>query len=189
LLQNTDFEEKSMAKSSKEQIDSDEKKILQELQKNSKDSIDKIAKKCGFSRQKVWRSIQRLEKNKTIWGYHAVVDDEKMGLKRYLILIKRTQKHFSKKQVDIITSREVKQVSSKLGINIECSYFIHGSYDWFFMVTAKDIRLVKKTIEIFNTLLKGFFSEIKVEEVIFPAETNNFTNPNLDQIKEFFVSE
>lgn len=177
-----------MSKSSNEQIDNDEKEILRELQKNSKEGIDKIAKKCGFSRQKVWKIIKRLEKNKTIWGYHAVVDNKKMGLKRYLILVKRTQKHFSKEQVDIITSRKVKQVSSKLGINIECSYFIHGSYDWFFMVTAKDIRFVKKTIETFNILLKGFFSEIKVEEVIFPAETNNFTNPNLDQIKEFFIS-
>jgi DNA-binding Lrp family transcriptional regulator len=66
-----------MSKSSKEQIDADEKKILWELQKNSKESIDKIAKKCGFSRQKVWRVIKRLEKDKTIWGYHAVVDDNK----------------------------------------------------------------------------------------------------------------
>jgi len=56
-----------MPKSSRKQIDNDEKKILRELQKNSKESIDKIAKKCGFSRQKVWRIIKRLEKNKTIW--------------------------------------------------------------------------------------------------------------------------
>jgi len=77
-----------MPKTSKEQITNDEKKILRELQKNSKESIDKLAKKCGFSRQKVWRIIKRLENNKTIWGYHTVVDDEKMGLKRYLILIK-----------------------------------------------------------------------------------------------------
>ncbi len=177
-----------MSKSGNEQINNDEKEILRELQKNSKESIDKIAKKCGFSRQKVWKIIKRLEKDKTIWGYRAVVDNEKMGLKRYLILIKRTHKHFSKEQVDIITSRKVKQVSSKLGVNIECSYFIHGSYDWFFMVTSKDIRFVKKTIETFNILLKGFFSEVKVEEVIFPVETNSFINPNLDQIKEFFIS-
>ena len=65
-----------MPKSSKKQIDEDEKKVIAALQKNSKESIDKIAKKCGFSRQKVWRIIKRLENNQTIWGYHAVVDDE-----------------------------------------------------------------------------------------------------------------
>ena len=42
-----------MPKSSKEQIDFDEKKVIKELQKNSKESIDKIAKKCGFSRKQV----------------------------------------------------------------------------------------------------------------------------------------
>jgi len=69
-----------MPKSSKKQIDDDEKVVVQKLQKNSKESIDKIAKKCGFSRQKVWRIIKRLEKNKTIWGYHAIVDNKKITL-------------------------------------------------------------------------------------------------------------
>ena len=77
-----------MPKSSRKQIDNDEKKILRELQKNSKESIDKIAKKCSFSRQKVWRIIKRLENNKTIWGYHAVVDNEKINMKSYILLIK-----------------------------------------------------------------------------------------------------
>ena len=57
-----------MSKSSREQIDDDEKKVLWQLRRNSKESIDAIAKKCRFSRQKVWRIIKRLEKNKTIWG-------------------------------------------------------------------------------------------------------------------------
>ena len=81
-----------MPKSSKDQIYADEKKVIRELQKNSKESIDTIAKNCGFSRQKVWRIIKRLEKNKTIWGYFAVVDYEKLNLKRYLMLIKRSNK-------------------------------------------------------------------------------------------------
>ena len=178
-----------MPKSSQKQINEDEKKVLKLLQTNSGDSIETIAKKCGFSRQKLWRIKNRLEKNKTIWGYHAVVDEEKMGLRRYLILIKRTNNPLSEMQLNVITSRKVKQVSSKLGINIECSYYIHGSYDWFIMVTAKDLRLVKKVIEVFTILLKGFISEVQVEEVIFPVENSNFTNPNLDQIKEFFTLE
>ena len=37
---------KNMSKSSKNQIDKDEKKVILELQKNAKESIDKIAKKC-----------------------------------------------------------------------------------------------------------------------------------------------
>ncbi len=177
-----------MPKSSKKQINEDEKKLLKILQTSSGENIENIAKKCGFSRQKLWRIKKILEKDKTIWGYNAVFDDEKLGLRRYLILIKRTNKPISKMQLNVITSRKLKQVTSKLGINIECSFYIHVSYDWFIMVTAKDIRFVKKVIEAFTILLKGFISEVQVEEVIFSVEKNNFTNPNLDQIKEFFMS-
>ena len=66
-----------MPKSSTHQIELDEIKVIEELQKNSKESIDNIAKKCGFSRQKVWRIIKRLEKNDTIWGYHAVISEDR----------------------------------------------------------------------------------------------------------------
>jgi AraC-like DNA-binding protein len=41
-----------MGKSSKEQLAKDDRKILAELQKNSNESINTIAKHCGFSRQR-----------------------------------------------------------------------------------------------------------------------------------------
>ena len=47
-----------MSKSSKDQIDQDEKKILSELVKDAKENIDTIAKHCGFSREKTWRMIK-----------------------------------------------------------------------------------------------------------------------------------
>ena len=51
-----------------EPITEDEKKVLDALEKNGKESIDDIAKRCKFSRQKVWRIIKHFEENKTIWG-------------------------------------------------------------------------------------------------------------------------
>jgi DNA-binding Lrp family transcriptional regulator len=42
-----------MAKSSAKQIEQDNKKILDELAKNANMSINEIADKLGFSRQKV----------------------------------------------------------------------------------------------------------------------------------------
>jgi len=53
-----------MAKRSSVQIEQDENKILDALEQHSKDSVDEIAKSCGFSRQKVWRIIKDLEKRK-----------------------------------------------------------------------------------------------------------------------------
>ena len=176
----------NMPKSSSQQMKLDEQKVIEELQKNAKESIDNIAKKCKFSRQKVWRIIKNLEKSKKIWGYNTVVDDEKMGLKQYLILLKKENIPVSKEQLDLITTRELKSKTSKLGVNIECSYYLHGSFDWFFSITANNISHVKKFVDGLNLLFSGSISEIQIQEVIFPVEKNNVINPNLDQIREFF---
>ncbi|MFA5103327.1 MAG: winged helix-turn-helix transcriptional regulator, partial [Candidatus Thermoplasmatota archaeon] len=55
----------------------DEKKVLSEMIKNSKENIDTIAKNCRFSRQKAWRMIKDLEKDSIIWGYTTVFNEEK----------------------------------------------------------------------------------------------------------------
>ena len=59
---------KHMPKSSKEEVIQSENIVLKELKKDASKSIDAIAKDHNFSRQKVWRIIKRLEKNKKIWG-------------------------------------------------------------------------------------------------------------------------
>ena len=79
-----------MAKRSKTQVEKDEKKVLIELQSHAKESIDTLAKRCGFSGPKIRRIIKNLEDNGTIWGYHAVTDFEKLDLREYLLLIKKT---------------------------------------------------------------------------------------------------
>ena len=89
VLSVSDFGGINMPKSSMEQIENDEKMILMELQKNAKQSVDEIAKKYGFSRQKVWRIIKKLEEDKIIWGNVAVVNIDKLGLKHYTALFKR----------------------------------------------------------------------------------------------------
>ena len=70
-------------------------------------SINDIAEKCGFSRQKVWRVINNLEKNHTIGGYTAVVDEEKLDKKGYTMLIIRSNKPVTKEICNHITKREI----------------------------------------------------------------------------------
>ena len=77
-----------MAKNSKEQIEEDEIKVINKLQENSNENIGEIAKKCGFSRQKAWRIIKKLEEEKTIWGYRAIINNEKTNMNGFVLLIK-----------------------------------------------------------------------------------------------------
>ncbi len=124
-----------MTRSSRVQIDKDEKKILSQLQKNSKDSIETIAKQCRFSRQKVWRNIKRLEQNRLIWGYTAIVDEKKNDLKHYTLLIKRTTKKLDEKTVDTIISRKIEDIVSNMEVTVESSYYVNGEYDWVWLCT------------------------------------------------------
>jgi len=118
-----------MPKSSKKQINEDEKKLLKILQTNSGDNIDKIAKKCGFSRQKLWRIKKRMEKDKTIWGYNAVVDPEKLDLKHYTVLFKRSVKPFDEKMMDEITTERLDNLLPEENVTVEDCLYVHGDYD------------------------------------------------------------
>jgi len=176
----------TMSKSSQSEIERDEKKVIHELQKNSKESIDNIAKNCGFSRQKVWRIIKRLEKNKTIWGYCVAVDDFKLDMKQYFVLLKRTNKPISQEAIDLIVDRNLRKESEKMGVYSIGSYFVHGYFDWIINIKAADIVHAKKFIELFSTRFDQFISDIKLLEVIFPITKNGIDNPKVGEFSSFF---
>jgi DNA-binding Lrp family transcriptional regulator len=173
-----------MAKVSTQQIDIDEKTVIRELQQNSNESIDEIAKRCGFSRQKVWSIIKRLESNHTIWGYHAVVDNDQLRLKRYILLVKKTNRPIGK-LLEIILSRDIERNAEKIGILIHDSIYLHGFFDWLIVFTAENIKQAKKFCEQFNFVYQNYVSEIYLIEEIFPVKYCSIQNPNVDKIKDF----
>ena len=173
-----------MSKSSQKQIENDEKEVIRELQKNSKESIDKLAKNCGFSRQKVWRIIKRLEENKTIWGYHAVVDHEKLDLIHYLILIKKSTQPVEH-TANVIISREIERKADEIGISIETSHYLHGCYDWQICFTAENIVMAKRFCEALNTTYAPSIKKLKLLEIIFPVKESGIQNPHLEGLKTF----
>jgi DNA-binding Lrp family transcriptional regulator len=173
-----------MAKISYNKIKNDEKKLIYEFQHNARDSLDKIAKKCGFSRQKVLRIIKKLEKEKKIWGYSAIIDNEKFNLKRYLILIRR-----STEPIDDAISKIIELTLHKKGkeidVFIEFSSYIYGRYDWMLIVTAKDITSVKKFSNILEKEYRNVISEVLIIEELFSVTKNGITNPNLEKLRDF----
>ena len=112
-----------MPKRSRQQIEEDEKKILNELQKNANESIDAIARNCKFSRQKVWRSIKRLEHDRVIWGYTAIVDDDQQNRRHYVALIKKTTMPLDEAIATQAASSKLQDLVSNQGIIIENSFY------------------------------------------------------------------
>ena len=175
-----------MAKSSMEQIELDEKKIIGELSKNANKSINDIANTCRFSRQKVWRIVNNLEKNNIIWGYVAVIDEEKLDKKSYILLIKRTNKPFSQELIDKIIERDLIDKGKKIGIEMIHSVYTHGVYDWVICFNANDIRDAKTFVEELNKMFDGFISDIHLIEKMFSAVNCGVTNPEIKKLNDFF---
>ena len=174
-----------MARSSLNQIEKDEIKIISELKKNARESIDKIAYRCKFSRQKVWRIMNKLEETKKIWGYTAVTDDEKLGLKKFFVLIRRTTTPLSNELAEKIISREIEKTANDEGIIIDNSFFVHGKYDWILCFTADNIMHAKKFTDILQKAYHGYLAEIILLENLFPIRYNGILNPYKEKLKEF----
>lgn len=174
-----------MSKSSKDQMGQDERKILFELTKHADKNIETIAKNCGFSKQKTWRIIKRLEENKMIWGYTAIFDEEQMGLKHFMVMIKRTMKKLDQTTVDKIVSRKLEDLVMELGITIESSSYVHGDYDWILTFTAKDILQAKKFADSLVAFHPGVIDKITIVETLMFIRKHYILNPEKNRLQEF----
>ncbi|HIH28479.1 MAG TPA: Lrp/AsnC family transcriptional regulator [Thermoplasmata archaeon] len=173
-----------MAKSSKKQIDQDEKRVIEQLQRNSNESIDKIAKTCGFSRQKVWRIIKRLENNKTIWGYTAVPDKDKQGVRHYIMLLKQSNQPAGE-IIDNVLDSFKKYAGKNLGVFVQTACVLQGEYDMMLCFTAKDISVAKRFTELLKKRYAAYISDITIVEDIFSIRISGMMNPKVDDLKEF----
>jgi DNA-binding Lrp family transcriptional regulator len=173
-----------MAKTSEKQVLLDEIKVLNALEQQSKESIDEIAKSCGFSRQKVSRIIKNLEKNKIIWGYTAVTDEKAKNLKHFTLLVKRTNVPFDD---DIRKEVSFDKIDNRITdlIKIENIYATHGIADFIFTFYAPDIisakRFVNKLFSRHSTHIKECF----ILETLLPIRKQGLKNPQLKDLVHY----
>lgn len=173
-----------MPKTRKDNREQDEKKILAEIIKNSKENIETIAKNCGFSRQKAWRMIKELEKSKTIWGYTAVVDYEKQGLQKFMLFFKRLHIPNNPKEAMEIATTHMNPIKKAFDITVLSSYRIHGEYDWVTVFAAKDILQAKK----FCRALMNRFPTTQtthLSQILFTVREHQIKNPNIKEMIEY----
>jgi DNA-binding Lrp family transcriptional regulator len=173
-----------MKRSSNEQIKEDEMKILAALQKYPKENIATIAKHCGFSKQKIYKTIKQMEKNHIIWGYAIVTDEQKQGLQKYVLLIKRSVKTIDNKTIDQLISYQKNKEIEGLEITVENSYFVHGEYDWILIFTAKDIRQAKKFSDILLSAYPGMFSNVNLIQILMTLQSQHVLNPDHIKLRE-----
>ena len=173
-----------MAKNSKETILHDEIKVMDALEQHSKESIDEIAKSCGFSRQKVWRIIKDLEKRKIIWGYTAITDETAKNLKHFIVLAKRNTVPFSDNDRKEIILRKLDDYPMDI-ITIENIYLTHGTFDWILTFYAPDLVSAKRFVEETFARFSKYLQEYTLIETLVPVRKQGLKNPRIKELVEY----
>jgi Lrp/AsnC family transcriptional regulator len=75
------------------EIDTIDRRILAELQRDGTLSVDKLSERVGLSRNACWRRVKILEEGGVITGRVALVDAERLGLGLSVFIIVRTSNH------------------------------------------------------------------------------------------------
>ena len=170
---------------SKKEISSNDRKILDTLMENARQSLVEISEKTGLARQTVQKTIQGLERDQVIWGYQVVVDEQKKGFSNYLILIKRTTKPIDENIANKIISRKLEEMASKIETKIVTSLYCHGNYDWIISFMATDIKHAKKFTEQVKNMYSKYIADVQLLESLFFVKKQGFLNPDIDKITEF----
>jgi len=163
----------------------DELKILRILQKNAYRSIDDIAKTCGFSRQKVWRIIKKLQAEKTIWGYTVVYDQERFSMKHFTMLVKRTTVPLHQNILEEILTTRLDDLLPDAEIQMENIEYVHGFYDGIFTFFAPDLIVAKRFCDRFKERFYQYIANADLLEGIFFVRAQSLTNPEINKIVQY----
>jgi len=169
-----------MPKSSKETLEKHEQKVIKILKRHGNISIDELAKKCGFSRQKVWRILKKLDKEKTIWGYSAIDDAPKQNLKYYILLVKRSMTPFSDSMRKEVINQQLDDYLE--GITIQDIYLTHGFYDVVVILQSDSLLTTKKFVTILNQKLGEYLQEVQIMEALLPIRVRGIKNPDVKNL-------
>ena len=153
-----------------------EEKILEELQKNCRQNLDEIGKKCGCSRHKVTRVMKKLEDKGIILGYTAIINPKKMNLNQYFLLFKRTSIPIGEEILKKLPVNNITDIIPIIPANIKniSTHYINGEFDWITSFIAEDISDAK---DFCNQILKMFHKYVEnliLLEVVLPIRMQGF---------------
>ena len=125
-------------------IDSIDRRLLGELQRDSAQSLEELGEKVGLSRNASWRRIRALEEQGVIKKRVALLDPETMGLPLTVFLMVKTREHNAYWLEKF--SRATRAMPEILGV-----YRMSGELDYLIRARVADMpaydRLYKRLID------------------------------------------
>ena len=145
-------------------IDAKDKRILYELEQNCRQSLGRIAKTTGVSKQSLHYRIKRLEEGGVITGFLTAVNVAKLGYTNYEAWI----------QFDVIPEEEKKTLVAYLleHKNVRVVADCGGKFDLLIGVLAENTvqfnEIFKKIMRKFPGHVKNYFFSISPEFYTYP---------------------
>ena len=142
-----------------------DKKILEELQKNSSQPLSELSKKVGLSNTPCWNRIKKLEEEKIIKSKSIIIDNKKINLPITVFLSISIQNHTERwlKNFDKVVNRydQIIEVHRLTGSNSDYQITILSpsieDYDKFQQILIKEIECTNMTSHIsLQTIKKNF---------------------------------
>lgn len=147
-------------------------------------SLNMMAKELNIYRQTLWRRKKKLEEDKVIWGYTAVIDETRMNNVVFLILMK--MKPTTRGLADLIYKRVVSDEISKSKIRLIDAFHVNGEYDWVLRVAAPDHATARRYYDALRVIYEDYLIEKPVMiDVNFILMAEGKRNPHTEKIYDF----
>ena len=146
-------------------IDSIDKKILEELQKNSSIPLSELSKKVGLSNTPCWNRIKKLEEDKIIKSRSIILDNKKINLPITVFLSISIQNHTEQwlKNFEKVVNKydQIIEVHRLTGSNSDYQITILSpsieEYDKFQQILIKEIECTNMSSHIsLQTIKKNY---------------------------------
>lgn len=139
-------------------LDVKDRKILYELDVNSRQTNSEIAKKVGLSKQVVGFRIKRLVKEKLILFFYSVIDISKLGftVHKNFLRLQNLDRGKEKELIDFLVNHP----------NVVWVASCDGKFDLAFGTWAKDMAFLDKTIAELNKKFGECIAERQIATII-----------------------
>ncbi|MFT4782958.1 MAG: Lrp/AsnC family transcriptional regulator [Paracoccaceae bacterium] len=133
------------------QVDEMDRKILGELQRDSAQSLDEIARKVGSSKTPVWNRVKKMRDAGVIKQNTVLLDAEALGLEACFFVLIRTSAHEADWQARFLSALKARP-------EVQEAHRLAGDIDYILKVRVRNARA-------YDTFYQALISEVRIHNV------------------------
>ncbi len=145
-------------------LDLKDRKILNELDSNARQSCSQIAKKVGLSTEVVNYRIKKLEEEKIITQYQTAINISKLGIIQFKLCL----------SLQHLTSDNLEKIISQLRLNKSIKWIVSCKGNWDLIISSETDSL-QKVESLKNEVLSLFGNHIDQKSLSIAVEASAFS--------------